>query len=709
MRSEILIEGIRTNNLKNISVSLKKNAINLILGPSGSGKSSLAYDTIAQIGQHEFQAMFNDDFAEPQYVVESYSNMVAAIPIKQMNHNHNLKSTIGTYFGLSKNIALIYAALLGISESLFSLNKADNICPMCHGLGVTSELDMFRVVSPNIPLCENPIRSWNKYKDFYKQIIVRYCEDSGIDAKKSFRQLTDSERQMLLVGKSENKYSIKYKKRGAFSSRTTCYYGPFSGHSMMPEFTHGKQFYSDHECKICHGKKYSANLLRSYKIEGLSIGDFMTLPFEKLLPTINKLLENNKNSQISFTLQRIKNFVEKAVELHLGYLFFHRAIPSLSGGELQRLRLVQVFNSQLTGLLIVLDEPLAGLSGVEKEAVYQNIITLSEKHTLLIVDHSDKFISASARVFALGPGSGVGGGTIIDYKQYLANESINKEFPVFYSSSMLDFQVKNDIYRYRGARLSIPINSLCMVIGRSGVGKSTLLREFFPQQFDSYLYIDQKPMAGNSDSTVATAIGVFGPIAELYAASANKSKRFFSNHLGDEGACPECAGKGFIEFRHDAQTSVRLKCEDCEGTGFNKALKKYRVSGKTIFDIWGMTIEEGISFFEPKNKKIASILQDASSIMLGHLALGQPTSTLSGGENIRIKILIAQKTKADIIGIDEPFRGLNPSEIYKVACYLERIRSKGKTIVVADHVDEAKTYFSKIITLREEGGVLVGQ
>lgn len=708
MSSEILIEGIRTNNLKDISVSLKKNAINLIIGPSGSGKSSLAYDTIAQIGQHEFQAMFNDDFAEPQYIVNSYSNMVAAIPIKQTNYNHNLRSTIGTYFGLSKSIALIYASLLGVPESLFTLNKADNICPICHGLGVTSELDLFRVVSLSTPLAENPIRSWNKYKDFYKQIIIKYCEDNGIDPNKTFRQLTDSEKQLILTGKSEKKYSIKYKKRGAVSSRTTFYYGPFSGHSMMPDFTPGKQFYSDHECKSCHGKKYSSELSK-FQIEGLSIGDFMTLSFEKLFPVVNKLLDKNKNTQISFTLQKIKNFTEKAVELHLGYLFFHRAIPTLSGGELQRLKMVQVFNSQLSDLLIVLDEPLAGLSGDEKEVVYQNIITLSRRHTLLIVDHSDKFISDSAKVFALGPGSGTNGGEIIDYKQYVAKESVKREYPVFNSSLQIRIHVENNIYRYHGARLLIPENSLCMIMGRSGVGKSTLLREYFPQQFDNYLYISQKPMEGSSDSYVATAIGIFGEISEIYAKNTKKNKGLFSNHSGDEGACPVCAGKGFIEYRHDAQTSVRLKCEDCEGTGFNKILKKYRVSGKSIFDIWGMTIDEGISFFEPFSKKITTILRDAASIMLGHLIIGQPTSTLSGGENIRIKILLAIRTKADIIGIDEPFRGLSSSEIYKVACYLERIRSKGKTIVVADHVDEAKHYFSKVIILREEEGVLTGE
>ena len=707
MDREIVIEGIRTNNLKNISVSLKKNAINLIIGPSGSGKSSLAYDTIAQIGQHEFQAMFNDDVAEPLYSVESYSNMVAAIPIKQTNYNHNLRSTIGTYFGLSKSIALVYASSLGVSESLFTLNKADNICPTCHGLGVTRELDPFRVISLKTPLFDNPIRCWNKYKDFYKQILVRYCIDCNIDPSKTFRQLSNSEKECILKGKSEKKYTIKFKKRGVISSRTTFYYGPFSGHNMMPDFTPGKSFYSDHKCKSCQGKKYSP-YLDQYRVEGLSIGEFMSMPFSQLLVTMKNIIKKNKNTQIGFALQKIETFTEKAVELHLGHLCFNRAIPTLSGGELQRLKMVQVFISQLSDLLIVLDEPLAGLSGDEKDAVYKNIIALEKKHTLLIVDHSDKFIHDAKKIFALGPGSGINGGELIDYKEYLKKEMIEREFPINPVSNTINVYIENEIYEYRGANLNIPDNALCLIMGRSGVGKTTLLREYFPQQFDSYLYISQKPIEGNSESSVATAIDIGNSISELFALKTKKDKSLFSNHFGDEGSCPSCGGKGFIEYRHDSQTSIRLKCEECDGTGFDKAIKKYHVNGKNIFDIWNMTIDEGISFFEPISKKISATLQDASSIMLGHLRIGQPISTLSGGENIRIKILLTSKTKADIIGIDEPFRGLSPSEIFKVCCYLNKIKNKGKTIVVADHVDEAKGYFSKVINLQQEDKFLVG-
>ena len=705
MDHDILIEGIRTNNLKNISVGIKKNAINLIIGPSGSGKSSLAYDTIAQIGQHEFLAMFSDDIAEPQYSVVSYSNMVAAIPIKQSNYNHNLRSTIGTYFGLSRDIALVYAALLGVPDSVFTLNKEENACTVCHGLGVTSELDMFRVISFKTLLKDCPIRCWNKYKDFYKQILSKFCCDSGIDDSKTFLELTDSEKDLILRGKSEKKYSIKYKKRGAISSKTTYYYGPFSNHPMMSGFTPSKQFYSNHECKCCHGKKYSPGH-DQYKIEGVSIGDFMICPFEELLPIIETVYKKNTNLQLNFALDRIRRFVSKAIELQLGYLCFNRSIPTLSGGELQRLKMIQVFNAQLTDLLVVLDEPLAGLSGQEKEAVYQNVIDISKKHTLLIVDHSDKFIHDAERIFALGPGSGINGGSLIDYKAYLATEMVRREFPVFHSTEDIQINIENDIYQYKGVKLSIPGNALSLITGRSGIGKSTLLREYCSQVFDSYLYVNQKPIQGNSESSVATLLGIWTGIAESFASHSKKDVHYFSNHSGDKGACPSCGGSGYLEYKHDDRTVVRLRCEDCKGTGYNKELKKYHVNGKNVFDVWDMTIDEGVEYFESINKKVYSVLKNATSVMLGHLRIGQPTSSLSGGENVRIGILFASKSKASIIGIDEPFRGLSPSEIYCVAKYLDQLRQKGKTIVVADHVDGAEVYFSKVIKLKTQNGMI---
>lgn len=705
MGEDITIEGIETNNLKAIDVCIAKKSVNLIVGPSGSGKSSLAYDTIAQIGQHEFMAMFADEVSEPSYKVRSFTNMVAAVPIKQSNHNNNMRSTIGTYFGLNRSIGLIYAVALGLTEDFFVLNKESNLCEACHGLGYVSKLDYNKIVDFNIPLKKVPFRCWNRYKDFFAQMIEAFCTEYKIDSNKTFRDLSDKEKKLLLYGESAEKYSVRYKKVNALSRRTTKFYGVLTGFPMLPGVGIGKSYYSDFECECCHGKKYSP-LFDEYKVEGLSIGEFMTVPFVDLRAKIEKIEKKVADDRLTFTIKNLKAFVDKAVELNLGHLCFHRAIPTLSGGELQRLRMVQVFTTQLSDLIIVLDEPLAGLSGEEKKSIYNNVVALTKKHTVVLVDHGDTFCKAATNIIALGEKGGSAGGYLIDAKKYLEKQKDVEVFAVPTVDEIIDIELSSSIYKYRGAKVTVAKNRMNLITGYSGVGKSTLLREYLPQYFDSYLYINQKPLMGNKNSSVATALDVATKISEVFGKKHKKDKKFFSNLTGNDGMCPVCAGAGYIEYGDDYHQLTRIECRECEGTGFNKILKKYKIKDKSIFDVWKMTLDEAQEYFEELDKSIFGVCETASEIMLGHLHVGQATGTLSGGENIRVKIMKAAKSKADIIGIDEPFKGLSNTEIHAVATFLERIREKDRTVLVIDHSTGVDQYFSQWIQMENKNDIL---
>lgn len=706
MADVIRIEGIETNNLRGLDITLAKRALNLIIGPSGSGKSSLAYDTVAQIGQHEYMAMFADDVAEPSYKVKSYDNMVVAVPIKQSNSNNNMHSTIGTYFGLNRSIAFIFSALTGVPEDHFTLNRVTNLCENCHGLGFVSVIDINRIIDYSTPIAQNPFRCWNKFKDFYKQILVAYCREVGIDSSKTFRELTEEEKNTLLYGEGKTKYKFLFKRNNGTSQRTSCYYGIMTGKAMMQDYKTANKFYSERTCPCCRGKKYGIDQ-EQHKVGSLSIGDFMTMPFAQLITFIDKTKLRVKDIRVSFAFDSVHTFLKKANDLNLGHLFFHRAIPTLSGGELQRLRMIQVFNSQLTDMLVVLDEPLAGLSGREKKSIYENIISLCDRHTVLVVDHNDVFVSQAKMIYALGPGGGSKGGRLIDAGKYMQQEAEPRSLKVQKSNVLLHLVLSSSIYQYCGVQITIMQDAMNMVTGPSGVGKSTLLREYFPQYFDEYMYINQKPIMGNKTSSVITALELFGRIQDLFAKKTGKDRRWFSNQSGCDGACPICGGAGYIEYGYDTRTKSTLVCEECEGTGFNKVLKKYSINGKNVFDIWNMTIDEGIEYFGKLDPKISSTFEEASSILLGHLKLGQQTSTLSGGENIRIKIMKAAKSTAKVLGIDEPFKGLSPSEIYLVATFFDSIRSKGKTIVVVDHSEEAGIYFGHKIVLAQKDGMLI--
>ncbi|WP_260953286.1 hypothetical protein [Campylobacter sp. RM16187] len=692
--------GIETNNLKNIDIEILPKSLNLILGYSGSGKSSLAYDTVAAIGKTEFMSMFDDDLEEPIYKVKSYENMLPAIPIKQLNFNHNLHSTIGTYFGLNRNICFLYANILGVSEENFILNKSSNICEYCHGLGTKKILDQNKIVDYDTPLYKNPIKCWNRYKDFYSQIIKEFCIDKEIDYRKIFRELTEMEQKVFLYEESEKKYKIKYKKTNSLSSRTTKFYGIMSDKPMMPNFNISDKFYSNTLCDYCCGKKYSKELDK-YRLANLSIGELMTVSFNELLFFLNKNYKLLDNDKTTFSLKSVYNFVKKACELHLGYLCFHRAIPTLSGGELQRIRMVQIFNNQLTNLLIVLDEPLAGLSNNEKEAVYKNILNLTKKHTLLIVDHSDIFIKVAKRITVLGKSGKKEGGFVIDKDAFLEQQSVNYIAKVKKPSEQIQITINANILNYGGVNISIGKNCLNLIRGKSGVGKTILLKEYMPMFFEKYIYISQKPIMGSKSSCVATALDLYTRICDIFAKKYNKSRNFFSNSVGCEGACKFCNGYGFFEHN-----KIKIECKECEGSGFNKILKNYLLNNKNILDIWRMDLKEAFSYFVNVDSKILNVVKQAIDLQLGYLTIGQHTASLSGGENIRVKLLKFINSQSTFFGIDEPFKGLSRVEILKIIDFMEKIRSKNKTIIIVDHTQYIEHFFGHKIDLVNRKGIL---
>ncbi|HBB14123.1 MAG TPA: excinuclease [Treponema sp.] len=701
---QIIIKGIQTNNLKNIDVTIQKNALNLIIGPSGSGKSSLAYGTIGKIGLQEYLSMFFDEMNDPSYRVSEYQNMSATVPIKQTNYNSNVKSTIGTYFCFSSKIIALYASLLGMDEHFFVLNREENVCPVCHGLGTVRQMDLSKILDYKKTIAENPFKCWQRRNDFFTKILIKFCEEKKIDINTKIEDLSAADLNMLLNGESKGKFKINYT-HGKFKAvRTTKYFGLFTQTSMIQkDFNLPDSYYSDLKCKACNGLKYSEKHLE-FKLNGLSIGEFMNTSFSDLTPFFDKIRKKKLNAETERLINPICVFLNKAIELNLGYLSFTRTIPSLSGGELQRLRLIQVLCTQLTDLILIFDEPLAGLSGEEKEAVFKNITRLSKKHTLIVVDHSRKFISSADNIIALGEKSGELGGYLINAQKYIDSQVFPTGIATVTPKDFINVKLKQEIYGYAGADVKIAKKSLNLVTGYSGVGKSTLLREYFPRFFDEYLYINQKPVAGNVNSNVGTLLDISSRIFNLFAKKFEKPKSFFSNSSGNEGCCPACSGSGYNIYANE-----KFTCKECDGTGFNQALKKYKIADKNLFDIWGMTVSDAMTFFDTLDKKIMSHISVANQLSLGHLRIGQATASLSGGENVRIKLLKLADSQADVIGVDEPFKGLNITEIWQILNFLIEKRDSGKTIVVVDHTENVEKFFDYHIGLEIKNKMITGK
>ena len=283
-------------------------------------------------------------------------------------------------------------------------------------------------------------------------------------------------------------------------------------------------------------------------------------------------------------------------------------------------------------------------------------------------------------------------------------EQIVRTIPVKQPTETVHVLLDNCVYQYGGVNLHISVDGMNLITGHSGIGKSTLLREYFPQFFKKYQYVSAKPLVGNKNNTIATTLNLFPHILDLFSRKFEKKKSFFSNQYGGDGICQKCKGVGYLEYGNSYDGIIRLECKECSGTGFSKKLKKYKLSGKSIYDIWNMTINELSEFLHLLVP--ISIADDAKALMLGHLQLGQPVSTLSGGENIRIRLLKATQTGANVFGIDEPFKGLSNSEIFAIVQYLDCLRTNGKTIIVADHSEKIAHYFAWHIELTNENHIL---
>ncbi|MDR0920433.1 MAG: ATP-binding cassette domain-containing protein, partial [Oscillospiraceae bacterium] len=348
-----------------------------------------------------------------------------------------------------------------------------------------------------------------------------------------------------------------------------------------------------------------------------------------------------------------------------------------------------------------------GLSGIEKKRIYNNIVSLSQNQTILIVDHHKNFLSVAKKVFALGNGGGKNSGNIINTADYLKSQDIIFLKPITNVSEEKYIVINNDVYSYKGVNIKIVMNSLNIIIGKSGIGKSTLLREYLKQFFENYQYVSQKNLLGNKNSCVATLLNINNKIFEMFSDKFGKDKKFFSNLTGSKNVCRHCSGAGYIEIGAEYSNSVKICCNECRGTGFGIVLQKYKIGAKSIFDIWGMTIDEFILYCQEYNVKLINILLQAQSLLLGHLCIGQSSVTLSGGENIRIKVLKSANSSAEIIGIDEPFRGLNSTEISVLLSFFRDISKNNKTIIVADHEEDSFVSFDKVISLENIDDFLV--
>lgn len=686
--NKISFYNIETNNLKNINYHIVNNACNCVVGPSGSGKSSLVYDTINAISQHEYNTMIgemDDDFTS--YKLDSYNRILMTVPLKQLNFNNNPRSTIATYYNIDRYFKKIFSLRFEKESNFFSFNKYTSTCKTCNGLGYELKPDESAIIDYGASIMDIPFHPWRgSYKDFYKQLLLQLSSDKGILTKAPFRELEEEDKKFLLYGESEKKYKVYYTQGSRKRVKTTKYTGVIP--SLVKQINNldneAIKFSQHTVCSKCGGTRFS-NEIDRLKINNKSLGQIYLLTISELKEWLLDFIYDNTDAEIEKILENILSFANKLIDVKLDYLSLNRSIESLSGGEFQRLRLSQILNSKFDNILFILDEPLSSLHISEKKAISDEIMKLKNNNTLLVIEHDDDFIKKCDYITALGPLGGNYGGNIIPLNSYISSTNKKTYIDTKISDNLIDIKSNYIINNIKPFETKIPLYNCIGVCGVSGSGKSTFAKEILPKLLPNYRYISQKPIRGNSYSIVATYMDVIDRIRQLFSERNNVSKSIFSFYHSSEGACKKCNGIGKITVEN-YKNKYSYLCPVCEGKKYSAQSLKYSYNGLNIHEVLSLEVSEAAKFLK-NDKELFEILNNANKIGLGYLKLNQSIENLSGGENQRVKLLkhINFNTKNKIVALDEPFQGLNNSEIYKIMNVLYQYCYNENTVIIIEH------------------------
>ncbi|UZQ52378.1 ATP-binding cassette domain-containing protein [Clostridium kluyveri] len=708
--------GIKTNNLKNINVKIEKNKITCITGPSGSGKSSLAFDTIYQISQNELNQLYGYENFQNEFSIQEYRNIIPAVALEQNNFNNNPRSTIATYYGIDKLFNKMVSFYNNVSFSQFSFNKLESACKKCKGLGYEFSPDIIKILDYDSKIKDIPFINWrNSEIDYYKQLIEQYCDEMNICIDEKFRDLDNISKNNLLCGISSQKYKINYKQSGRKRVKTDFYKGPII---RMKEKINKNDlenrdiaFIRKEKCSTCNGYRFSNKILK-YKLFNKNLGEIYTMELDSLKKWILKYKNIwEKDLYCKGSIDIILNFIDKLVYLKLGYLNLNRSINSLSGGELQRLRLSKILNTQFNNILYVFDEPSASLHPSEYSSIAESMLSVIQKeNTIVFIDHNVYFFDISDNIIALGPVAGKEGGFLIDSMNYINNSVKSIKYKFFQAASYIN--IENEGYNnIKNLSVSIPINTLVGICGVSGTGKSSFVKGILPQYMEKLIYTSQKPISGNAYSVVATYIDVMASIRTLFAKGNNVDESMFSFYANSKGACSTCNGKGHIMYQSKFDDAFSYKCPECEGKRFSSGALQYTFNNLNIYEMLNKTVDELIEVFKEIQGNIIDTLITMKRLGLGYINLLQGVQSLSGGESQRLKLVKAlrSRNKNRCIVLDEPFKGLSSNDICNIVKFLYEIVEEGCTVIIVEHNAFALSHCSYIIEFGPESGIYGGK
>ncbi|MFJ4565404.1 ATP-binding cassette domain-containing protein [Streptomyces caelestis] len=742
----IRVHGARENNLKDVSIEIPKRRLTVFTGVSGSGKSSLVFDTIAAESQrliNETYSAFLQGFmpnrARPE--VDVLDGLTTAIAVDQQRMGGDPRSTVGTATDANAMLRILFSRLgkphIG-PPSAYSFNTASvrasgaitvergaktkaqkatfertgGMCNRCEGRGKVSDIDLTQLFDDSKSLSEGAftIPGWKSDSQWTVQL---YAQSGFVDPDKPIREYTKKELHAFLYGEpvkiKVNGINLTYeglipKIQKSFLSKDK--------EAMQPHIrAFVERAVTFTVCPECDGTRLSEGA-RSSKIDGISIADACVMEIRDLAEWVRKLSEPS----VAPLLTALQGTLDSFVEIGLGYLSLDRPAGTLSGGEAQRVKMIRHLGSSLTDVTYVFDEPTIGLHPHDIQRMNDLLLRLRDKgNTVLVVEHKPEMIAIADHVVDLGPGAGTAGGTVCfegTVEGLRAADTVTGRHLDDRATLRETVRKATGALEIRGASannlrdvdVDIPLGVLTVVTGVAGSGKSSLLHGSIPADA-RVVSVDQSPIKGSRRSNPATYTGLLDPIRKAFAKVNSVKPALFS--ANSEGACPTCNGAGVIYLDLGMMAGVDTPCEDCEGKRFQASVLEYHLGGRDISEVLAMSVAEAEEFFgsgEARTPAAHKILERLADVGLGYLTLGQPLTTLSGGERQRLKLATHMAEKGGVYVLDEPTTGLHLADVEQLLGLLDRLVDSGKSVVVIEHHQAVMAHADWIIDLGPGAG-----
>jgi excinuclease UvrABC ATPase subunit len=748
------VRGARANNLKDVSVELPKRRLTVFTGVSGSGKSSLVFDTIAAESQRlinetysAFVRGFMPTLARPE--VDLLEGLTTAIIVDQERMGANSRSTVGTATDANALLRILFSRLgkpdIG-SANAYSFNVPSvrgsgsatvergagktvsqtfaltgGMCPRCEGLGTVSDIDLSQLFDDSRSLAEGAITIPGYKVDSWWTTGI-FIESGFLDPNKPISRYTERELRDFLY-----KEPTKVKVNGV----NLTYEGliPKLQRSMLSKDREALQPHirafveraaTLTACPDCGGTRLAA-AARSSRIRGINIGEACAMQISDLAEWVRRVEEPS----VAPLLTTLRRTLDSFVEIGLGYLSLDRASGTLSGGEAQRVKMVGHLGSSLTDVTYVFDEPSIGLHPHDVQKMNDLLLRLRDKgNTVLVVEHEPETIAIADHVVDLGPGAGTTGGTVcfegtVDglrasgtlTGRHLEDRAALKE-AVRTPTGTLEIRGAT-AHNLRDVDVDIPLGVLVVVTGVAGSGKSSLVRGSIPSG-PGVVSIDQGAIRGSRRSNPATYTGLLDPIRNAFAKASGVKPALFS--ANSDGACPHCNGAGVIYVDLATMAGVATICEECGGKRFEASVLKHKLGGRDISEVLAMSVTEAREFFgagRARTPAAHAILDRLADVGLGYLSLGQPLTTLSGGERQRLKLATHMAERGGVYVLDEPTTGLHLADVEHLIGLLDRLVDSGRSVIVIEHHQAVMAHADWIIDLGpgagHDGGRIVFQ